>query len=558
MAVERIQVGEVPVFLAEAPAPYQAGLLFRVGTVDEPLPRRGLTHLCEHLALSSFRPPEHVFNGFVTYNCTHFVMQGSTDDAVRYVEQVCQAMRSLDLDRLEKERRILLTEEASHENRGVVDLCLLWRFGAVGFGRCSYPEFGLRAVTRQQVEVWAAERFCTGAAALWLCGPDPAQVGERLSLPLRPGGAHPIPPITLAGGSGPSWVAENVAGPQLSFLVRRTSAFTTGISVLHQRLQQKTRHEHALAYVVGGSYIPLDRDLAHAHLGAEALPEHQRELTEVFFSVVDEFLERGPQIEELEGMRRRFLAEGENAFADASEAQRMAVGTLLGSTETSEEVRQEMLGVSPEAARQAVADAFGSSLLIVPSGVEPPKGFLDSPRWSDTEVGGTLHRPAIGSTPVAIVGARGLTCRWATGQAITIPVQACEALLRWEDGVRLAIGTDGFKVRIAPWEWRDGERLVRRIDETFPTDRWVPMGAGGGPPGSAAPHQPPAPRVRSPFQATLFLAIMLTTIAFFGGLESLSEPRVQSDDTGPVVGILTGIAALSWGLWWWQRSRGGP
>src|SRR5262245_53746410 len=118
MAVQRIQVGEVPVFLAEAPAPYQAGLIFRVGTVDEPLPRRGITHLCEHLALSSFDPPDHMFNGFVTFNCTHFVMQGSADDAVRYVERVCEALRSLSLDRLEKERRILLAEEAGHDNRG--------------------------------------------------------------------------------------------------------------------------------------------------------------------------------------------------------------------------------------------------------------------------------------------------------------------------------------------------------------------------------------------------------------------------------------------------------
>src|SRR5262245_51459826 len=88
MGVERIDVGGLPVFLAEAPAPYQAGLIFRVGGVDEPLTLRGISHLCEHLALSSLEPPEHGFNGFVTANCTHFVMQGTADEAIRYFERV--------------------------------------------------------------------------------------------------------------------------------------------------------------------------------------------------------------------------------------------------------------------------------------------------------------------------------------------------------------------------------------------------------------------------------------------------------------------------------------
>ena len=36
--------------------PFTAGIVFRVGRADEPLPHTGITHLAEHLALARFGP----------------------------------------------------------------------------------------------------------------------------------------------------------------------------------------------------------------------------------------------------------------------------------------------------------------------------------------------------------------------------------------------------------------------------------------------------------------------------------------------------------------------
>ena len=46
-----MDVDGVPTLIGSTTGPGHAGLVFRVGAVDEPLARRGVTHLVEHLAL---------------------------------------------------------------------------------------------------------------------------------------------------------------------------------------------------------------------------------------------------------------------------------------------------------------------------------------------------------------------------------------------------------------------------------------------------------------------------------------------------------------------------
>ncbi len=49
--ITETEVCGIRTLIAPADGPLTAGLVFRVGCADEPLSRRGLTHLVEHLAL---------------------------------------------------------------------------------------------------------------------------------------------------------------------------------------------------------------------------------------------------------------------------------------------------------------------------------------------------------------------------------------------------------------------------------------------------------------------------------------------------------------------------
>ena len=97
----RIECGGVPLYWIEAPAPYRVRLQFRVGRADEPLPAAGVTHLCEHLALSGFRRNSHPFNGHVEPNRTVFSCQGTAEESRRFLEETCRRLGTLPVDRLE-------------------------------------------------------------------------------------------------------------------------------------------------------------------------------------------------------------------------------------------------------------------------------------------------------------------------------------------------------------------------------------------------------------------------------------------------------------------------
>jgi predicted Zn-dependent peptidase len=60
----------------EAARPFTAALSLRVGIYDEDMAHRGITHLVEHLALSSTRDMEIDFNGSVDGRFTTIQAQG--------------------------------------------------------------------------------------------------------------------------------------------------------------------------------------------------------------------------------------------------------------------------------------------------------------------------------------------------------------------------------------------------------------------------------------------------------------------------------------------------
>ena len=100
-------VDGVPVFWIPGAAnddEYVAGLVFRVGRVDETLATSGITHLIEHLVLY---PPgtddsKHA-NGQTEALTTTFVTGGNADDIVSFFDTVSAGLRALPSERIERE-----------------------------------------------------------------------------------------------------------------------------------------------------------------------------------------------------------------------------------------------------------------------------------------------------------------------------------------------------------------------------------------------------------------------------------------------------------------------
>src|SRR4051794_23088033 len=103
-------VGGGPTFLGGHTSVSSVGLIFGVGVADERLPRRGVTHLCEHLVLSDLDSGAHWMNGTVDINTCLFVAEGEDGQMASFLNGVVRRVGDLPLDRFDTERSILRAE----------------------------------------------------------------------------------------------------------------------------------------------------------------------------------------------------------------------------------------------------------------------------------------------------------------------------------------------------------------------------------------------------------------------------------------------------------------
>jgi predicted Zn-dependent peptidase len=146
VGAERTEIDGVTTFWTEAPSPFTAVLMFRVGRADETLATNGITHPVEHLALFPLGQTTYQSNGFVEDGLTAFFANGTREQVFEFITRVAKALSSLPLERLETEKRVLLTEGASSSYSGAHARLMTLRFGARTYGLGTYQEFGLRSI----------------------------------------------------------------------------------------------------------------------------------------------------------------------------------------------------------------------------------------------------------------------------------------------------------------------------------------------------------------------------------------------------------------------------
>ncbi|WP_420168046.1 M16 family metallopeptidase [Streptomyces violaceoruber] len=470
------EVDGIPTLLAPTSGggPVVAGLFFRVGAADETLATAGLTHLVEHLALHRHGVSDLHYNGSTAATHTHFVVSGTAEEVVAYLNGVCASLRDLPVERLATEREILRTEQAGR-GRGPNHQLPLWRYGARGYGLASYPEYGTLHLTADAVRAWAATWFTRDNAVLWIAS-DTVPAGLDLTLPAgrrqplpEPTSALPVTPAYLTGGSG---------GVVLDGIVRRSTAAVLFAEVLSRALFTDLRQKGGYSYTADCGYQPRDRDHATLTAFADALPQKQDAVVGGFIDVLARLRAGTIDQAELDSARAKTLKQYEGPDTGAAALPSYALNLLTGHPNlTPDEHRAELDAVTVEDLREVAGELYGSALIQVPGRSVDWAGFTAAPQWSApvTDPAGTVHRSRASDAVSLAVGPEAVTLVTPGGQ-ITVRYDACAAMRVFPDGARHLIGFDAFVVEVEPTLYAKLTPVrMAVIDAAVPAAAVVPM-----------------------------------------------------------------------------------
>ncbi|MGW1332811.1 M16 family metallopeptidase [Streptomyces rubiginosohelvolus] len=476
--ITETEVDRIPTLLAPTSGggPVTAGLYFRVGAADETLATAGLTHLVEHLALHRHGVSDLHYNGSTAATHTHFVVSGTAEEVVAYLNGVCASLRDLPVERLATEREILRTEQAGR-SRGPNHQLPLWRYGARGYGLVSYPEYGTLHLTADAVRDWAATWFTRDNAVLWITGDT---VPEGLDLTLPAGRRQPLPAPTSALPVTPAYLTGGSGGVVLDGIVRRSTAAALLAEVLSRALFTDLRQKGGYSYTADCGYHPRDAEHATITAFADALPQKQDAVVGGFIDVLAR-LRAGTIAEaELDSARAKFLKQYEIPDVGAASLPSHALNMLTGHENlTPDEHRAHLADVTVEDLREVARELYDSALIQVPGRAVDWAGFTEAPQWSGPSFGpeplGTVHRSRASDAVSLAVGREAVTLTTPRGR-ISVRYDACAAMRVYPDGARHLIGFDAFVVEVEPTLFAKltPDRMAV-IDATVPAAAVVPM-----------------------------------------------------------------------------------
>ncbi|WP_436530584.1 M16 family metallopeptidase [Actinoplanes sp. HUAS TT8] len=448
-------VDGVPTLHSPATGPMRAGLVFRVGFADEPLARHGITHLLEHLALHSLGMAEYHFNGETGVEHTGFHLTGSPSEVATFLTRVSAALHDLPMHRLPIEKDVLRAEASA---RGGTDPMPLWRHGAVGHGTVSYPEWGLPAITEDDLRAWAARYFTRDNAVLWVTG-EQIPAGLRLTLP--PGRREPSPAPASALPVTPAWFRGGPGVVAWDALVARGAATEVFADLLERAMFRELRQESGLSYTAGARWRPIGRDRALVVAFADALPEKQGAVLGGFVDVLARLRAGIVDPDDLATVVRRrgqALWEAEQSGDRLAGVARDYLAGLPVRSAEAEFRAYEAVTVTEIAAVAAAASAAG--LLMAPSGTYGDwAGFTPAPNSSTTTVTGTAYESLEDPDENLIIGPDGVS----VGDR-TVRFADCVIMRAWPDGARALLGTDGIGISVEPTLYRGGAEIIGWLD----------------------------------------------------------------------------------------------
>lgn len=364
--ITQLQIDGIPVVHGPATGPMHAGLVFRVGFADEPLAKRGITHLVEHLALHSFGVADYHYNGATSVEYTFFHTRGSEADIVKFLNGVCAALTDLPMHRLSTEKEILRTEENSR-SEGPTEALALWRHGARDYGVVTYPEWGLSGITPDDLRAWVARFFTRQNAALWIAGPV-VPAGLQLNLPN--GYRQPVPVASSALPVRPAYFSRPSNMVAWDAVVRRDVRAAVFAGVLERALFRSLRQESGLSYTVHAGYEPRADGSAVLSAFADALPEKQGAVLGGFVDVLAAVRLGLIDQAEVTTVVNQRVEELTHAEEQGGRLPGQAFNLLAGRpVQTLDEALAELRAVTRDDVAAVAAAAYADGLLMTPAGV---------------------------------------------------------------------------------------------------------------------------------------------------------------------------------------------
>jgi zinc protease len=552
------EIGGIPALHAPATGPIHAGLVFRVGLVDEPLARRGITHLVEHLALHSIGVADHHYNGATGTEFTFFHMRGAETDVVTFLNSVCAALRDLPMQRLATEKEILRTEENSRD-AAAGDVLALWRHGATGYGVAGYPEWGLAGITADDLTGWTARYFNRHNAALWIAGPA---VPAGLALDLPDGERRPVPAAASALPVRPAWFPGDSNAVAWNAVIPRGAAAAVFAGVLERMLFRSLRQESGLSYTVEAGLSPRADGTTVVTAFADALPEKQGAVLGAFVEVLAGM--RLGLIDEADvtAVVNRITGEVADAAAIGAHLPGQVFNLLTGRPveKDKDELSNAVRAISRADVVAIAATAVADGLLMTPGRHRGDwAGFTAAPTHSDHVVDGVPqrrlgHRDDDDPEVVLTVGADGVTMV-CDGEPATVRFDRCAAVLAWPDGARRLIGHDALQVHVEPTLFPDGPAVIAAIDAAVSPENRITLPARD-PQSIPAPKPSPslgararraAPKGRLVFGLIVnaAAALMFTAAAVASGVDGLRDGNVAEGlGTGAFLLVGAGLFVL--------------
>jgi len=479
--------------------------MFRVGRADETLSRTGITHLVEHLALFGHSLSDYHHNGSTGATITHFHMSGSESDVVDFLAGVCASLTDLPIARLETEKEILRTEEHNRPS-GANHSMPLWRYGSVGYGLLSYPEWGLYGVGPDEIREWARRWFTRENAVLWIAGDD---IPAGLRLPLPSGERMPVPAASSALPVTPAYYAEGRNKVVLDAVVKRSTAAMVLTTVLERELYRALRQEGGYSYTATTAYDSRGDGYATITALADALPDKQSAVLGGFVDVLAKLRLGYIEAADIAAARTQREEALNHPAAEGARLPAYAMNLLTGQPNPSvEEVREKLRAVTDKEVHAVAVEALSSALLLVPTGHTADwAGFTTAPVCSAAAGTGTSYLAYERPDAWLVVGDEGVSAVGPDGPA-TVRFDECAAVLQWPDGGRRLIGNDGIAVSVEPTLYAVPPDTGAFVDARVPATSVVRLPA-------RAPNEIPKPPQRKPASgAQQYKGSVLETISF--------------------------------------------
>lgn len=429
-------------FWVEGPQPLTAHLIFRVGVRDETFMTTGLTHLVEHLAMSSIPDLRQSHNAGVELTFTSFMASGKPDSVGSFLTAVCSALTAPDLGRLDVEKKVL-TAEGSGTVPPASAEHLRHRFGLSSLGLADVSPPALEALEPAEVLGHMRRNFTAGNAALALSGAPPR--GLRLELPAGPD-RRPVTakPLRMAL---PMWFEQGGPLLGLSFEVpadteARREAARTLARIACRRALRILRQEHGWIYDIDCLHFFEDDGRGVLCFESDPTMQHAEDVRLGLLEILRDLSLNGPTAEELSIE----AAEVQEYLEDPASAIEAAVAAaeshLLGRAAVSPEDKRALAeGVTPEACRAVLQRLEETAIFGMPEGTRPGDGSIQS----DTDravdwLGGKEFRRGVRGTFAGVPGGSKL---FVGEKGVTLSTDYT-ASITWDDLVGVAVGRDGL------------------------------------------------------------------------------------------------------------------